>query len=165
MNAESTTAQSRRNTPGVVGLILSAIGLVICLFAPFGLVLSIIGLLRPPRTAAIIGTVLGVIGLALTPFILSGASVVLEQMRENAKLKSTVSYVNLLHLEATVYNEQTGEWPTSIDDLDSREVLIPQDVWGNEYRFQGNGTRRPVISSAGPDGVFDTEDDITNIEM
>ena len=35
-----------------------------------------------------------------------------------------------------------------------------KDSWGNNYRFEGGGDTRPVITGAGPDGQFDTEDDI-----
>lgn len=47
-----------------------------------------------------------------------------------------------------------------------------RDLWGREYRYCTEkgadtpcGENRPLITSAGPDGVFDTSDDITNIDL
>lgn len=42
---------------------------------------------------------------------------------------------------------------------------VPCDPWGNHYRYQFSGldsSDKPVIVSAGPDQVFDTEDDLSN---
>lgn len=40
---------------------------------------------------------------------------------------------------------------------------LPQDPWGNDYQLHNPGkTNKIEIVSAGQDGEFDTEDDITN---
>ncbi|MGL5385629.1 MAG: type II secretion system major pseudopilin GspG [Serratia sp. (in: enterobacteria)] len=40
---------------------------------------------------------------------------------------------------------------------------LPQDPWGNDYQLRNPGkTSKIEIVSAGQDGEFDTEDDITN---
>src|SRR5687767_8094139 len=41
-------------------------------------------------------------------------------------------------------------------DLDA----APRDPWGNEYRLVPGAGRRTEIASAGPDGSFDTDDDL-----
>lgn len=166
MSTESSLRKPPRNTAAIAGVIFASLGLLIFPLAPFGLILSIIGLCSEPRRLATVGTALGVLGIIMTPFVtLPLALPVLAQLRENAKLERAEEYVHLLHLESTAYNEQTGAWPTTIDDYDSREVLRPLDPWSTPYRFEGDGTQRPKISSAGPDGAFDTEDDITNEGM
>ena len=47
-----------------------------------------------------------------------------------------------------------------------------RDLWGREYRYcSGEGTdtpygeKHPIITSAGPDGMFDTSDDISSIDI
>lgn len=42
---------------------------------------------------------------------------------------------------------------------------IPKDPWTNELRYKFPGSKnssKPEVISAGPDGQFDTEDDISN---
>ena len=40
---------------------------------------------------------------------------------------------------------------------------VPVDPWGNPYIYRCFGKKVPIfIVSCGPDGVEDTEDDITN---
>ena len=42
-----------------------------------------------------------------------------------------------------------------------KDGRLPKDAWGNDFRYNlKNGV--PVITSAGPDGKFDTADDLTN---
>ena len=67
-----------------------------------------------------------------------------------------------------MYEIRTGKYPDSIDALaqpiGDRPALLekkPQDAWGND--FQIRKTEKGVeIRSAGPDGSFNTQDDITN---
>ena len=47
-----------------------------------------------------------------------------------------------------------------------------RDLWGREYRYcSGEGTdtpygeKHPIITSAGPDGMFDTSDDISSVDI
>ena len=40
---------------------------------------------------------------------------------------------------------------------------LPQDPWGNDYKLASISKGRVKILSAGPDGEFGTDDDITNI--
>ena len=51
--------------------------------------------------------------------------------------------------------QEAGYEPSKRDRKDTPFI----DGWGNEMRFQGN-ERSYTIRSAGPDGIFDTEDDI-----
>ena len=54
---------------GVTGLVLSIVGLLTCGFvSPLGLLISLIGLFKPPRATAIIGTILGGIGTLIVAF-------------------------------------------------------------------------------------------------
>ena len=51
--------------------------------------------------------------------------------------------------------------------LDDEDALLQggiEDPWGNELKYEKRGKKRPLITSAGPDGDFGTEDDITNVD-
>ncbi len=46
-----------------------------------------------------------------------------------------------------------------------KKMEIPKDPWGNEYNYRQPGQHNEYsydLSSAGPDGKFNTDDDITN---
>lgn len=54
--------------------------------------------------------------------------------------------------------DASGEWHQYLDQL-------PSDPWGHPYRYESPGkhnTNSFDLSSAGPDGKFDTSDDIGN---
>ena len=36
------------------------------------------------------------------------------------------------------------------------------DPWGQELKYEKQGKKRPLLTSAGPDEEFGTEDDLTN---
>lgn len=42
--------------------------------------------------------------------------------------------------------------------------FLPQDPWGNDYRLVTGKRSRVEIISAGPDGEFNTPDDISNVD-
>ena len=53
------------------------------------------------------------------------------------------------------------------DDADAllqggEDALI--DPFGTQIKYEKRGRKRPLLTSAGPDGDFGTEDDITNID-
>lgn len=66
-----------------------------------------------------------------------------------------------------VYRSKKHQMPKSMDDLcreDSNQWSALKedyrsDPWGNDYKLEVNGNK-VVISSAGPDGSFGTEDDL-----
>jgi general secretion pathway protein G len=70
----------------------------------------------------------------------------------------------------TQFDLEVGRLPVSLDELvvegdkdwpgpflDSEEV--PTDAWGNDFRMESKGKRIRVVSP-GPDGQFDTGDDL-----
>ena len=54
--------QQPTNTIGLFGFIVALTGLLCCVTFPIGLILSLIGLRKPPRGFAIAGTVIGSLG-------------------------------------------------------------------------------------------------------
>jgi general secretion pathway protein G len=37
---------------------------------------------------------------------------------------------------------------------------VPKDAWGNAFRYRSDGPNHALVTSAGPDGEFDTHDDL-----
>ena len=48
-----------------------------------------------------------------------------------------------------------ADWPGPFLDTDS----VPRDAWGREFTYEIKN-KRPRVTSAGPDGEFDTADDL-----
>lgn len=66
-------------------------------------------------------------------------------------------------LKVLIYNPQIRSWRGPY----LKSVSIPMDPWGNQYRYAypsdlTNSEYLYDIVSAGPDGTFGSEDDITN---
>ncbi len=89
----------------------------------------------------------------------------------NARYSSARSQIEIIKSEATLYNLRVGHNPTSIADLRSSTRLdgqksLPQDVitdpWGNEFQLRLTDGGMLDIRSAGPDGLMNTSDDISN---
>ena len=65
--------------------------------------------------------------------------------------------------------ERQSRFPSNLDELtqsiDGSEPIIPNvpnDPWGNPYRFEAQANAF-YLTSAGPDTVFDTDDDVTSV--
>jgi competence protein ComGC len=167
---EDVQATPQGNRAGVIGLILSIIGVCLCglwLLTIPGLIVSLVGLRKEPRTAAIAGTILG--GIGVLQFLIFGPLMFgimlpsLSTARENARESVTRSKIQEIHMGSTAYQADNGRHPNSFDELTNGEYIssdTTQDAWDNPMQFEGGGDSRPKVTSAGSDGVFDTEDDI-----
>ena len=102
---------------------------------------------------------------------------------KEASIKSCQGQISHLE-EALGYFEQDYQrYPTTEEGLDAlisapplpngeisdrgylQKDHVPDDPWGGAYHYECPGTyntRFVDISSAGPDGKFETEDDVTN---
>lgn len=62
----------------------------------------------------------------------------------------------------------TGTYPESMDEIDDFDPSTLVDEWGEPFRMalirEGRRVRRIEFRSAGPDGLFDTEDDVVHLE-
>ena len=92
---------------------------------------------------------------------------------DDARVASTrVLIKNIEQALQTYNNKHGGKYPDSLDVLtvetDDDDALLQggtEDPWGNTIQYEKRGARkRPKLTSAGPDGEFGTDDDITNIE-
>ena len=102
--------------------------------------------------------------------ILSTVAIVnIPRMLESARVNTAKDAVQALRNGVMNYNMAYNKYPSTLDDLfkedgdkgaimDSGETVDP---WGTEYKYERKGAN-VVITSAGPDGEFGTEDDISS---
>jgi hypothetical protein len=95
---------------------------------------------------------------------MAAAEQTLSAMRE-AQVRISMVLAQALSLGATLWVVNHGSCPTPEEIVHERlvsEMVSPQDAWENPYRIEcgGPGHDEPTVTSAGPDGVFDTIDDI-----
>jgi general secretion pathway protein G len=86
---------------------------------------------------------------------------------EDAQVAATKANINTIKVAISQYEMDTGKLPKNLKDLVKEEKhyldreTVPQDEWGNDFKYYMKGDL-VKIRSAGPDGSFDTEDDIVN---
>ena len=144
---------SETNGLGIAGFVVSIVGIFTCVLCPVGLILSLIALGKQPKGFAIAGTVIGGLGTVLlgvfafllvsTPEIMDGIS------------------TGITIAEGHTIIEEHRDDNDALPGEDEGNALIEhlEDGWGNPLRYELNGDAY-VIRSAGPDGEFDTPDDI-----
>ncbi len=120
--------------------------------------------------------IIGILAATLLPNI-SGRS------EEARKTRAKTEIVSTIGLALSMFESDMGKLPTSEQGLEAlvanpgqsaswRGPYLTQskqfkDPWGNKYQYQCPGQHNPRsydLSSAGPDGQFGSEDDITNFE-
>ncbi len=164
------------NGLAVFGFCLSLIGLFIPtgIVSLLGLLISLVALTRPPRGFAIFGVLLGLLGtlfwftlmIALLVAGMLGAIAMLIVMAvffvfvQPETLAVSSDMMNIL-IASAEHEKERGALPESVDDLEL-ERMHRIDPWGMPYRLVLTDDRElPLdIVSAGPDGEFDTDDDI-----
>ena len=111
--------------------------------------------------------VVGIIGLLVAVLIPN----VTGKMND-ARIASARVQIKNVEEALTAYSlKHGGKYPDSLEPLtqetDDEDALLQggiEDPWGTPIQFEKRGKKRPLITSAGPDGEFGTEDDLTNIE-
>ena len=111
--------------------------------------------------------VVGIIGLLVAVLIPN----VTGKMNDARIASARVQIKNVEEALVAYSMKHGGKYPDSLDALtqetDDEDALLQggtEDPWGNTLQFEKRGKKRPLITSAGPDGEFGTEDDITNVE-
>ena len=111
--------------------------------------------------------VVGIIGLLVAVLIPN----VTGKMNEARVASARVQIKNVEEALVAYSMKHGGKYPDSLEPLtqetDDEDALLQggtEDPWGTTIQFEKRGKKRPLITSAGPDGEFGTEDDITNIE-
>ncbi len=98
----------------------------------------------------------------------------------NSKVSATQSSIKVIGDSVTKYYSEVGKLPDA-EDMDSLKKVLTneetlrgqtygpwlkdnvstKDSWNNEYRYEVESSRKFDIISAGADGEFDTDDDIS----
>lgn len=158
------------NGLGVAGFVLSLLGFLgTCgLLSPIGFILSLIALRKEPRGLAIAGAIIGAVGslwllVALLVFgfmvmgllAIAGAGVALT-------LPNIQTAGNMLqmHTEINDYHSTLGKLPESVDTITTLKPDLKLDAWNNAIRYEITGANAYELRSAGPDGSWNTADDI-----
>ena len=165
---------------GIVGLVLAfipIIGLFAILLVVPSIILGIMALVKAIKnhTAgkgfAIAGLICSGVALSFGLVIQAIAIPAFMKYRENSRITTARVLIKNVETALNMYNMKKGRYPDSLDDLtketDDEEALLQGDYidpWGNEIRYEKRYRRRPMLTSAGPDGEFDTDDDISNLE-
>ena len=121
-------------------------------------------------------TIIGILAAMLLPNI-SGRS------EEARKTRAKTEIVSTIGLALTMFESDTGRYPTTEQGLEALITLPNQasnwrgpyirqakqfkDPWGNKYEYQCPGQHNTTsydIVSAGPDSQLGNEDDITNFD-
>ncbi len=152
------------NGIGLAGFIVSLVGVASCgALAPIGLILSLIGLGKQPRGFAIAGTIIG--GLGTLFFALFGLVFILAILGLSAaglSIGEMATHGVIAGAEAEIDQERAnmGALPS---DADGKALISGMsDMWGVGLRYELIDEDNYLITSAGPDMAFDTEDDLTS---
>ncbi|GHC50987.1 type II secretion system major pseudopilin GspG [Roseibacillus persicicus] len=120
--------------------------------------------------------VLGIIGL-----ILSVAVAVVGKSSDTANIKMSETLVKGVETKLREYRMLGGMYPSQAQGLQALVTKpsmapvpkrynslydeVPTDPWGKELKYVYPGSKdasTPEVISAGPDGIFDNEDDISS---
>lgn len=158
---------------GFNGMWMSFASLFTAGFAsPVPLLISLVGLRRPGKKMASVGTFISTLGVAMaaTIVIASVAShnhhveatqmarynrIVKKQLAENDALMA-ITAIEIAEYRTGVENDQNFDIKANVLIIENEHV----DPWGKALRFEPN-SKDGLVRSAGPDKEFDTRDDVT----
>lgn len=162
--------QRRWNVAGVVGFVLSALGLIGCcvpffnLVAIPGLILSFVGLFRPHRVLAVLGVLIGLIG-SLLAIVITLVWVLLLIVGETFGGLGQFAHVAAINGGLEQYRDRTGVYPTQLSQLPI-DAEWRVDRWGHPFVYESAADGQTfLLRSVGPDGALNTADDINYSHM
>ncbi len=161
----------KRNWTGFFGFLFSFFSLFTAgVLSPIALLVCLFGLRKKPRGFAAAGTVVSLLGTALIGTIITSAVMAEARHRRHAehaaivrenqeKSAATVKIMNDPVKEMNDWvADHEGYFP---DDITGNMLTIKfEDGWGKALRFESDNNTG-IIRSAGADGNFDTNDDLT----
>ena len=178
MNHSRSTTQEReviyildpppppRNGWGTASFVFGLIGLLTFgLLSPIAVLLGMIGIWKRPRSYALTGLFLGLLGMSFITALIAVPAIAHQRHRE-ARRHAAQSAETMQQLEqvlAEVEEEARLADTPRLDGFAGNAITIRhQDAWDLELRYDelldGFGVR-----SAGPDRQFDTHDDLVAI--
>lgn len=137
--------------------------------SPVPLLISLVGLRRPGKKMASVGTFVSTLGVAIATTIVVG-SIVTHNHRAEAihiarhnrvvkrQLAETDAMMAIAAIEIAEFREDIVD--ESRFDIEANMLILHHiDPWGESLRFEMND-QDGLVRSAGPDKKFDTRDDI-----
>lgn len=150
----STFKPAPSNTLGLVGFLLS---LLTCgALSPIGLILSLIALRKSPRVMAILGTILGLLGVGGYAIMISSVMLAGSFLKEEVTRGQIKVAIDTINAHKAANNQQL---PENIEGI--KLVQDYKDAWGESLRYDRTGDKFKIRSS-GPDKKMDTPDDIVS---
>ena len=139
----------------LMGIIALAVTILSCgLLSPIGFILSVIGLIKPPRGFSITAMLISLVATALW------ALTIFFLIQVGTEAFKPFITMNLLSEAANTienHRDADGKLP---DDIEGNKLIIDVlDGWENAVRYEQAGDSF-LIRSAGPDERMDTLDDI-----
>lgn len=177
--APAPRAALETNGLGVASFVFSILGFVLLpLVGSFvGLVLGLLAMRREPKGLAVAGTAISAIGLLVScagiMFFAVMVGFFTRTMQGFSVQSSTAVTLRSQQWAAAAAADHfasTGEWPADLESVN--DGMGVADAWGSpmvlrvnsEVSRDGGGSDAPplaTIESAGPDGMFNTEDDLS----
>lgn len=150
------------NTLGLVGFIVSLIGLFVCVAAPVGLILSLLGLRREPKVLAIVGTIIGgLMTLFYTAILAMYGAMLAACIGIGAAAQPMIQTQGALSNAQRQIENSMGAGGVYPGEAKGNELIAGQtDYWKTQLRYEPTDGGF-VIRSAGPDQQFNTSDDLT----
>jgi len=151
----------KENTLGLTGFIVSLVGIFLCgIPSLIGLGISAVGLKKEPRGLAIVGVILGLIGLielvAVGVTAYQGVRLAQDGIYE---MRAMIAETQLDQAAADV-GEKWNELERIPTQEEGDEMMIGRnDMMNNSLVYETDGSSFS-LRSAGADGILETEDDI-----
>lgn len=155
------------NGLGIAGFVVSLVGLLATcgVLCPLGLLLSLFALFRRPRGLAIAGTVIGLVGsvwvVGALLFVTTARMTAVERaeyVRAADVTRAAFAQGNQL---IEIHRAEQGRLPDGV--AGNKLLLELTDGWGGSIRYDiQDDDKTYLLRSAGPDGTFDTADDLTD---
>lgn len=167
MSSSQSTTES--NGLGVAAFVIALIGFFVGgLLSPVGLILGCVALGRRPRGFAIAAVIIGGLGTCLGALVvvvvatvgLTALAVAMAAFAMSAEKIEVAVDMAAVAAEVSAHQSRTGAPPASLDEL-GLDPGVLTDPWNNQLRYAlTEGTPGFDLTSLGPDGQADTEDDI-----
>jgi general secretion pathway protein G len=106
--------------------------------------------------------------VVIMALVTTGVAIAVLPKLQQAKVKSAESAVQTVKSAVTLYiatnNTDCATMPQLIEDKQIDKSTATQDPWNHDFQIECDGTDINV-RSAGPDGEFDTADDIPKVKQ
>jgi len=151
----------QENTLGLIGFIVSLAGFFVCIAAPVGLMLSVMGLRREPKGFAVAGTIIGTLAMLMWLGVVAiYGAVILACIGFGAAVQPDLqTRVALQSARHKIENVRGPGGRIPVEAEGNGLIQGMQDYWKRQLRYEPKEGGFN-IRSAGPDGQFNTSDDI-----